>query len=190
MRHVVYSAWRVFCSCFFKALGRASGKTWILKGTPLFFSAPRVPTCMGKGAEEGEKAMKNTTEILTKEDFSQPTAIIRLTNYYRPGLEYERFALYEATRGQWSIEKDHNITKTRIALAVHDGVVLEVYEIAAWVSANSTMMYFRMDKGDKDRKEFVGNVAKNSIRQKYIGKSVSSLFKNGDIRPVACFGIK
>ena len=30
MRHVVYSAWRVFCSCFFKALGRASGKTWIL----------------------------------------------------------------------------------------------------------------------------------------------------------------
>ena len=145
----------------------------------------------GNGAErKGEKAMKNTTEILTKEDFSQPTAIIRLTNYYRPGLEYERFALYEATRGQWSIEKDHNITKTRIALAVHDGVVLEVYEIAAWVSANSTMMYFRMDKGDKDRKEFVGNVAKNSIRQKYIGKSVSSLFKNGDIRPVACFGIK
>ena len=23
MRHVVYSAWRVFCSCLFKALGRA-----------------------------------------------------------------------------------------------------------------------------------------------------------------------
>ena len=39
MRHVVYSAWRVFCSCFFKALGRASGKTWILKGTPRFFFA-------------------------------------------------------------------------------------------------------------------------------------------------------
>ena len=29
---------------FLRALGGASIKTWILKGTPLFFSAPRVPT--------------------------------------------------------------------------------------------------------------------------------------------------
>ena len=163
---MVYSAWRVFYSCFLQGAWSCLNQNMDFeRHATLLFSAPRVPTCKGMGAErKGEKAMKNTTEILTKEDFSQPTAIIRLTNYYRPGLEYERFALYEATRGQWSIEKDHNITKTRIALAVHDGVVLEVYEIAAWVSANSTMMYFRMDKGDKDRKEFVGNVAKNSIR--------------------------
>ena len=40
------------------ALGRASSKTWILKGTPLFFSAPRVPTCKGKGAEKELRSWK------------------------------------------------------------------------------------------------------------------------------------
>jgi hypothetical protein len=47
-----------------------------------------------------------------------------------------------------------------------------------------------MDKGDKKRKEFVGDIARDLIRNKFIGKSVSSLFKNGDARPVACYGIK
>ena len=134
--------------------------------------------------------MKNATEILTKEDFSQPTAIIRLTKYYRPGLENERVALYEATRAHWSIKKDHNITKTKVALSVHEGIVIEVYEIAAWVPANSTMMVYRMDKGNSDRVEFVGDVAKESIRKKFLGKSVAGLYLHGDIRPVACFGIK
>ncbi len=36
MRCVVYSAWCVFCSCLFMALGGASHKTWILKGMPRF----------------------------------------------------------------------------------------------------------------------------------------------------------
>ena len=51
MRHVVYSAWRVFCSCFFKAFGDASVKTWILKGTPRSF-------CAGRGCA-GNKARKS-----------------------------------------------------------------------------------------------------------------------------------
>ena len=140
--------------------------------------------------EEENKVMKNATEILTKEDFSHPTAIIRLTKYYRPGLENERVALYEATRAHWSIKKDHNITKTKVALSVHEGIVIEVYEIAAWVPANSTMMVYRMDKGNSDRVEFVGDIAKESIRKKFLGKSVAGLYLHGDIRPVACFGIK
>lgn len=141
----------------------------------------------GKGEDE---VVNNEIVQLTKADFNKPTAIIRLTNFYRTGLEKERFALYEATRAHWNIEKDYNITKTKIALAVHNNKVIEVYEIAAWLPANSTMKYFRMDKGDKKRKEFVGDIARDLIRNKFIGKSVSSLFKNGDARPVACYGIK
>ena len=35
----------------FRALGRASDKTWILKGTPRFFFLRRAGCCKGKGAE-------------------------------------------------------------------------------------------------------------------------------------------
>lgn len=126
-------------------------------------------------------------EEITASDFDRPTVVIRLTNFYRPRLEFERVPLYEVTRAHWSIKKDHHIPNAKVALAVHDGIVLEVYEIAAWLPANSTMMVYRMDKGAKDRLEFVGDVANGRIRSKYVGKSVAGLFKRGDIRPVAYF---
>ena len=54
---MVNSAWRVFCPCLFKALGRASVKTGIL-GTPRFFHADGVG--LGKRCEEKfEKAVEN-----------------------------------------------------------------------------------------------------------------------------------
>ena len=49
-RHVVNSAWRVFCPCLFKALGRASVKTGIL-GTPRSFRAKRG--CVQQKARKG-----------------------------------------------------------------------------------------------------------------------------------------
>ena len=128
---------------------------------------------------------------LKKEDFNQPTAVIRLTHCYHTGIETERVALYDATRAYWSIKKNHAITDTKLALAVHDGIVLEVYTIAAWLPANSTLMAVRLDKSvDKNRKEFVGDIASDSIREKYLGKSVRSLFKPGNQDPVRCFGSK
>jgi hypothetical protein len=55
MRYVIVSRGVSSIRVFLRALGGASIKTWILKGTPLFFSAPRVSTCKGKGAEEGRR---------------------------------------------------------------------------------------------------------------------------------------
>lgn len=126
-------------------------------------------------------------EEITASDFDRPTVVIRLTNLFRPRLEFERVPLYEVTRAHWSTKKDHRIPKARIALATHNGVVLEVYEIAAWVPANSTMMVYRIDKGAKDRMEFVGDVANERLRSKFVGKSVAGLFKRGDVRPVVYF---
>lgn len=133
-------------------------------------------------------AGKNAGVQLTKKDFKEPTAIIRLTKLFRPGLEYERFALYEATRAHWSAKKDGRIPKTKLALAVHEGEVIEVYRIAAWLPANSTMKYFRMDNAEGSRHEFVGEIAERRVRDMYLGALVSNLFAKGDVRPVACFG--
>lgn len=130
-------------------------------------------------------------EEITTSDFDRPTVIVRLTDLYRPRLEFDHAKLYEATRAYWSIKKDHSIPKAKVALSVHDGIVLEVYEIAAWLPANSTMMVYRMGKGEEDRVEFVGDVASERLRSKYVGKSVAGLFKRGDVRPVAYFdGVK
>lgn len=173
--------------CFLKGAWSCLSQNIDVEGTPLFFCPRGVVGPMCGGA--GRSAEMQNIENVQVGDFTEPTAVIRLTSYYRPGIEHERFALYEATRAHWSTKKDHQITATKIALAVHDGVVLEVYQIAAWVPANSTMMYFRMDNGDKERMEFVGNIAKPSTRKRFLGKSVANLFSQGDIRPVACFGI-
>ena len=72
MRHVVYSAWRVFYSCFIKALGRASCRTWILKGTPLFFSAPELKV--------SGLSLNLKTNVKTKGTKDEPE-----TNYYGGG---------------------------------------------------------------------------------------------------------
>ena len=50
---------------FHRALGGASHKTWILKGTPLFFSAPRVLTCKGMARRRIVK-MKDAKVLMTE----------------------------------------------------------------------------------------------------------------------------
>jgi len=135
------------------------------------------------------KSKKSVSDPIDATEFRMPTAVIRITTFYRPVLENERVALYEVTRAHWSIAKDKRILQTKIALSVHNQRVLEVYEIAHWLPANSTMMAIRMDPGPKSRYEFVGRVARDSIRRKYIGCSIESLIPRGNIRPVLCFGM-
>ena len=54
----------------------------------------------------------------------EPALLIRLTDSYRPGMS--DVALYEATRGVWRIGPRRE--GARLALAVHDGLVKEVYQ--------------------------------------------------------------
>jgi len=100
-------------------------------------------------------------------------------------------ALYEATRGIWAIGTERR-ERARYAMAVHAGLVREVYEIGSWHRAGSTP-YETRDAADVSddtgRKwEFVGRLAAPAIRDKYLLRSVEHVFEPGNQHPVVSAG--
>lgn len=119
------------------------------------------------------------------EDFNENVILIRINQLYRNDMT--PYELYEATRGHWRVNLD-KAQKMKYALAVYYGMVLEVYEIAEWFPAFSTMMYREtdntFDEKYKCRYEFVGKIADENIRKKYKNKSVANIFKKGEQTPI------
>lgn len=92
--------------------------------------------------------------------------------------------LYEATRGVWKVGPRRE--EAKYALAVHDGIVREVYEITEWQPAGTTPYSTRNEDELplEGRWEFVGGLAAPEIRQAYIGASVSDYFQRGQQNPI------
>lgn len=77
--------------------------------------------------------------------------------------------------------------RAKYAMSVFRGVVREVYEIAHWLPDGST---FRSDGVDRGRStqpdrcyEFVGTLADDDIRRRYIDRSVAHYFSKGAAEP-------
>lgn len=88
--------------------------------------------------------------------------------------------LYHATRGAWRIDR-RRAEMAEYAFAVYKGVIKEVYKIDEWRPASPELygilqwLAGRQDddspvEGDDTRSEFVGTLAPESIREKYVGK--------------------
>ena len=122
-------------------------------------------------------------EYLKETDFTEPTILIRINDE-----EKDPFKLYERTRAAWCVNLAR-AEKCKYALCACQGKVLEVYTIAGWFAAGSTMMSDHVEKG-KDRYEFVGNVAANAVREKFVGKSVRNLRGTRGQNPTLYFGEK
>jgi hypothetical protein len=115
-------------------------------------------------------------------DVREPAILIRINRAYRPTMTPAE--LYDATRATWKVGPKRD--KAKYALAVFEGIVREVYEVTAWLPAGSTFTS-RFPKGDRqrDRWEFVGRVAEDRVREKYVNGDVTHLFKRGAQNPVA-----
>ncbi len=122
-------------------------------------------------------------EEVNKEDITDNMMLIKIKQRYRNDMT--PFELYEATRGYWrvNLEKAKGI---KYVLSVYDGMVLEVYEVAEWLPALSTFM----DRPNKSspidvegRYEFVGKIAEEDIRKKFVDKSVKECFSYGEQNP-------
>ncbi len=122
-------------------------------------------------------------EELTLESFTEDVILIRINKLYRNDMNAHE--LYEATRAYWRVNLEQ-AKKAKYALAVYYGMVLEVYEIAEWFPAFSTMMHQRIDNMEelKSRYEFVGRIAPDEVRKKYKDKSVSTIFSKGEQNPI------
>lgn len=120
---------------------------------------------------------------LTEEDFLEDAVLVKVNQLYRNGMS--DFELYEVTRGVWRVDKS-KVEGIRLALAVYDGMVLEAYEIAAWLPAGSGMFATRV-VGQSElahRMEFVGRVADRQVRDHYVGKGVSGMYAPGSANPI------
>lgn len=98
-----------------------------------------------------------------------------------------KIELYDTTRHSWKLGERRN--KAQYAFAVFQGEVKEVYTIVSWLPQNSTITTKKPeDISDltinTDRWEFVGNIAPDEIRSKYVGKDVSEYLKSKQ-NPVA-----
>lgn len=115
-------------------------------------------------------------------EITEPVLLIRINQMYSPGMSTQ--ALYEATRGVWVIGERRE--KVQYAFAVADGVVREIYEIHTWHPAASTPYTTRPlhDVSHKGRWEFVGELAPEAIREKYVDCSVADYFSRGAANPI------
>jgi hypothetical protein len=110
-----------------------------------------------------------------------PALLIRINKLFRHNMSPHE--LYEATRGVWKLGARR--TEAKLALAVFEGIVREVYEIHTWHPGKTTS-YTTRDLSQRDvtgRWEFLGAVAQPAIRDIYRGGNVRSYFRQGQQSP-------
>ena len=151
-----------------------------------------------RGHEAGHYGRITTTDLIGKlfpnaqlntQSFTDNCILIRINKLYYSGIP--PIELYEKTRGVWRASLS-NCEKTKYALAVCQGIVREVYLVAGWFKGGSTMYSTRESYPNKktwtERMEFVGRIADEDIRNKYIHQDVSQLWSNGAQYPITYFG--
>jgi hypothetical protein len=104
-----------------------------------------------------------------------PVLLIRIPRLYEPGMVGEE--LYECSRGVWKLGVRRE--GAAFAFAVIDGVVLEVYGIDHWQPAGTSSYLKRKDGAVSGRWEFIGPVASEVVRARYVGRSVKSYLPRG-----------
>lgn len=131
------------------------------------------------------KVRENMNEKLTVESIDENVIIFRITKYQHGMSATE---IYDLTRRCWKVDVE-KARKADLAFAVYKGIVLEVYRIDKWAPGYSTYNSIpvsdeikRRDK-QEGRWEFVGHVAEDNLREKYVEKNVSVFFKRGNQHP-------
>ncbi|MEI6606718.1 MAG: hypothetical protein WCP35_15525 [Verrucomicrobiota bacterium] len=144
----------------------------------------------GHGSRHGARSHVNDLELEfsgTARDvhFDEPGILIRISKLWRYGMT--DMELYDSTRSYWRLTMV-NAERAKYAYAVFDGKIREVYQISAWLPGGSTMICVEHESSPDARLEFVGVIASEMIRKKYLGKDVSSFFSKGAANPCQYVG--
>ncbi len=120
---------------------------------------------------------------IVADDITDNVVIIRINRSYNPDMS--ALQLYDITRGCWR-RKIESVDSAKYAFAAYRGEVVEVYRIDHWCHASKlnreTLPYD--PETDRDRIGFIGSVADEEVRHRFVGRSVKEFFKRGDIGPV------
>jgi hypothetical protein len=142
----------------------------------------------GHGATYGRMPIEEVIAHYTRRKVKvrEHVILIRINKLYRYGMTDAE--LYDATRSAWRVGPKRS--EARYAVAVFEGVGREVYKITQWLPAGSTFNTRRDTLGltKRDRRvkwEFVGIVADEKIRKRYINHYVGHLFAQGAQNPIS-----
>lgn len=139
--------------------------------------------CRGHGCERGRMGLDQILSLYQKKParITEPAILIRINQLYRYGMT--EVELYDATRGIWKVNPSKR--RPEYAFAIYQDVIREVYKIAEWLQAGSTFSTRSpRDVRDKKRKEFVGTIAPERVRKKYLGRSVTGYFAKHNQNPI------
>jgi len=138
----------------------------------------------GKGTRSlGRLPLSDLVALYRKRrvEIREPAILIRINELYRPGMT--AMALYDATRGVWKVGPKRN--RAKYAFAVFAGVIREVYLIEQWLPAGSTLSSRpHEDLTDSKRWEFVGQLAPEKLRKRYIDRYVGHTIRQGSQNPI------
>jgi len=124
----------------------------------------------------------------------EPAIAISINRHYPHARGAED--LYQATRGIWRVNLER-ANKAQYAFAVFQGVIKEVYKIDQWTPVTKETreywterdsaqgLYFppEMDDG---RSEFIGELAPEAVRRKYVGQRMPVRHSQNPIRYFNC----
>jgi hypothetical protein len=123
----------------------------------------------------GRKSLKELEVfyVPTNADIADPVMLIIINRLYRNGMTARE--LYEATRGVWANHSPERLAGVKLVFAVFEGIVREVYQPEFWRPAGTEGYETRpplMPEDIKGRFEFVGKLAPEEVRKRYIDTSV------------------
>jgi uncharacterized protein len=125
-----------------------------------------------KGHDTWERGLKTVDEVFQHYDakaviFDEPCIIININRLYTRGISAQK--LYDSTRASWIVGTKRE--RVKYAIASYRGLVREIYEIKKW-------------QPNGDRWEFVGHVAEDIIRDKYLNQSLENYIIKGGQNPI------
>lgn len=125
-----------------------------------------------KGHDTWERGLKTVDEVFQHYDakavtFDEPFIIININRLYTRGISAQK--LYDSTRASWIVGTKRD--RAKYAIASYRGLVREVYEIEKW-------------QPNGERWEFIGKIAEDKIRDKYLNQSLENYIKKGGQNPI------
>ncbi len=131
----------------------------------------------------GRMSLEQVVELYGRKParITEPAILIRISQLYRHGMSETE--LYDATRSAWVVGPRRE--QAKYAFAVYQGVIREVYRVTSWLRGGSTYNT-RYPQGARrpGRWEFVGVIAEDAVRRKYLNRSVADRFSEGSQNPI------
>lgn len=126
--------------------------------------------------------IKTTDELIRQynapdlESITDPVMIININKKYKD-IKSKDSSIYEVTKEAWVISESKR-NEVKYALAEFQGIIISAFEISHWYSVDTD------NNSNNNRWGFEGKDAPESIKEKYINKSIMFAKKRGAANPV------